>query len=202
VESTRQERWERIERALLEGIGEEESPLDEGVRDLVVGLRLLGFPTIGSCEGHPVAAGEELMLPFVGMRYGLPRRFERDPVTDMPSPLWLDPSLASPRERWYMAALGWRVYRPMTWRLRGLLERYRVDDFHVSSTWSGLTLEPREPDDLDSLPEAEVNGLIRQWGDQLRSFGVCLRQDWLSGRAPEDAGSDGSRGPCTSSGAR
>lgn len=183
VEPTRQEQWDWMERALLEGIEEPEAPLDEGVHDLVVALRLLGFPTIGSCEGHPTRAGQPLMLPFVGIRFGLPRRFERDPVTDMPSPLWLDPSLASPRERAYMAALGWRVYRPMTWGLRELLERYGLDcDYHVSATWSGLTLEPREPADFERLPEDEINALIQRWGDQLRELGASLRRDWLSSR--------------------
>lgn len=62
--------WRGAELELQAEISESE-PLDPGVTELVVALRLLGFPTIGSCKGH-----EEHLdaLPFVGCRYRLADR--------------------------------------------------------------------------------------------------------------------------------
>ena len=62
--------WREAELELQAEISEGE-PIDPGGTELVVALRLLGFPTIGSCEGHE----EQLdALPFVGCRYQLADR--------------------------------------------------------------------------------------------------------------------------------
>jgi hypothetical protein len=181
VAETPEERWTRREYELSLF----DPPLDDGVRDLVIALQLLDFPTIGSCAGHAYVGGE-LMFPFVGIRYRLPRRFEADPETGCPSPLWLDPKQASLRERTYLAALARRVYRPLAWRLRDLLREYdTAAEFHVHASWYGLALEPRDLDALDayeSLPERTVNEILSRWSRAVCELGGRLRQAWLSGR--------------------
>ncbi len=46
------DRWEAMAAEvarLVDGLG---VPVDEGIRDTVIALRLLGIETVSSCEGH------------------------------------------------------------------------------------------------------------------------------------------------------
>lgn len=170
--------WHEAELELRAEVSKDE-PLDPGVLELVVALRLLGFPTIGSCEGHE----EQLdALPFVGCRYRLAGRFERDEADGAPNRRWLDPSSCNERERTYLAAVTWRWYRPLALQLRELLAEFYLSNdsncrcLHVRANHWGLTLEPSSiPSEIELLG-SEQAARVAHLREETRSFGSFLHQ--------------------------
>ena len=177
-------RWDKAVRDLRQEAAEAwENPLDEEIIELAVALRLLGFPTIGSCAGHPVVEGKELCAPFVGMRWRMASRFERD--DDEVNKRWYEPDTRSKRERHYLALLAWRRYRPLAWRLRELLALAapldgRPCSLHVYAGWWGITLGPKESEPLETLPAEEATLRIAVYRKEMLAFGRFLHHRVLS----------------------
>lgn len=171
--------WDELEQALLASVPAD-YPFDPEIVPLVVALNLLGFPTIGSCSGHPWDGVDEEgpWLPYVAMRWRLPRRIQRN---------WLESGWASmfsgdPRERQALALLGWAVYRPAAWRLRGLL-----DEFYAGSSDDRLIQVEATSHHVGfyaaravwELELAEQNDAVAAAGRQFAGLGEWLRQRLL-----------------------
>ncbi len=167
--------WEEAEGELHALAAAEGTRIDPAVSDLVVALRLLGFPTIGSCEGHlePDEEGEK-REPYVGIRFRLARRFIFGAGPSGLSPLWLSPRDASKRERSYLAALAWKVNRPAVLQLREYLDEFCSETSRgttflcVRGSWRGVWIESAPVDDEQTLAAVHA---------ELRGFGQFLR--WL-----------------------
>lgn len=180
------ERWEE-ERAKLHALAAAEgTEVDPIVEDVVIGLRLLGFPTVGSCQGHvepdiyPDGETEE-RHPYVGIsRRVRARRFLYGWAPgQFVSPLWSREVRGSKRERHYMATLGWHVHRPMRDRLRELLDEFRVESgrdsllFRVQANWHGVRLWPHERPDGPQIELTEEN--LARYHEELLALGAFLR---------------------------
>lgn len=166
--------WKEAEGELHALAAAERTRIDPAVSDLVVALRLLGFPTIGSCEGHlePDDEGEK-REPYVAIRLRLARRFIFGDSPGGLSPLWLSPKQASKRERSYLAALTWKVNRPVALQLRRYIDDFRSETsrgttlLRVRCSWRGVRIESAIPvDDAQAL--AVVHAELRGFGQFLR----------------------------------
>lgn len=171
--------WEEAEQELRALAAAEGTQIDPAVSDLVVALRLLGFTTIGSCEGHlePDEDGER-REPYVAIRPRLARRFIFGDGPGGVSRLWVDPREATGRDRAYLTALAWRVNRPVALRLRYYLDEFSstalsgASMLRVKASWRGVRLEPATSiDDAESLAAAQA---------ELRAFGEFLRRQSVS----------------------
>lgn len=184
---TREQQWES-RRAELCHVGDDgETPLDEGIVELVCALSLFGFPTIGSCEGHPVGKFEYAQEPFVGMGYRMASRWERKEGDWFPTDHWLNPHSGDRREIRYLAALAWTRYRPLAWKLRRLLTLFEDEwgkpgAFRVSVGWWGLCLIPREQKGFFKGPDEETSVQVVAWQKEIQAFGEFLHKLWLDGR--------------------
>lgn len=186
--------WERMRSELLSiGAGDPEDPgVEPGVLELVTALRLLGLPTVGSCEGHLIDDRDELPTPYVGIGKLLPRRFLAGDDEDS---LYFHTERCSPRERAYLAALGWHRYRPIGWQLRELLDGFYAEQgtpagerrLRVRAAWWGCAIEMADLADLDSYAEladrdpdaaGELNLRCRE---QLIALGDYLKRRWHEG---------------------
>lgn len=181
------EQWEE-ERAKLHVLAEHSGiELDPLVEDACIGLRCLGFPTSGSCQGHlepeTYPDGESSPLyPHIGFRRPFrPSRFiyGLEPG-QLVSPLWAREVRGNQRERHYMAHLAWNIYRPLGDRLRELLEEFRVESgrerllFHVRADWTGVYLEPYEQPDGPWIEVTETN--LARYHDELLALGAYLKR--------------------------
>lgn len=167
--------WEEAADDLHALAAAEGTRIDPAVAELVVALRLLGFLTIGSCEGHlePDEEGER-REPYVAIRLRLAKRFIFGDGPGGLSPLWFSPKEASKRERAYLAALAWKVNRPVALRLRQYIYEFCSDTRRdgtllcVRGSWRGVRIESAVPvDDVQSLAAFHA---------ELRAFGQFLRR--------------------------
>jgi hypothetical protein len=181
------ERWE-VERAKLQALAERCGiAMDPLVENACIGLRCLGFPTAGSCQGHlepeTYPDGDSSPLyPHIGFRRPfLPSRFiwgwEPGQIV---SPLWAREARGNKRERHYMANLAWNLYRPMSERLRELLEEFQVESgrdqllFRVTADWTGVDLLPNEQPDYPWIEITEAN--LARYHEELIALGAYLKR--------------------------
>jgi hypothetical protein len=181
------EEWEK-QRAELHAISEDYGvPIDPLVEDAVIGLRCLGFPTFGSCQGHiepeTYPDGQSAQLyPHIGIRRRfLPSRFVYGwEPGEFISPLWVRRVRGNERERHYMAHLAWNVYRPMRDRLLVLLEEFRVESgrsqllFRVKADWTGVDIEPHEQPGGPWIETTNAN--LARYHAELIALGVFLKR--------------------------
>jgi hypothetical protein len=91
--------WEAQGRLLRAHAARSGEPLDEETVEALVGLNLLGFPTVGSCGGHETP---ELEGPWIYMRLRPPYRLSDERW----AAVWNDPGCASREERRFLAGIA------------------------------------------------------------------------------------------------
>lgn len=177
--------WERAKAELEAIVAREGTILDPLVAEAVIGLRCLGFPTFGSCQGHlePEELSDGLVAehyPHIGFRRPfLPSRFLCGDGIGGLSALWLRTIRGTQHERHYMAVLAWRVYRPMRFRLLDLQEEFRATTgrdrllFTFRTSWEGVDMEPHEQPDGPWIEQTEEN--LTRYQEELIAFGAFLR---------------------------
>ncbi len=75
--SGKEKRWEQERRNVEEITDKLEEGIDEGIKDTVIALRVLEFPTSGSCEGH--TSGEHgTPYPWIDICVPRPEGYEED----------------------------------------------------------------------------------------------------------------------------
>lgn len=177
--------WDELERradGVTDLVG---TPIDPGIREVVIGLWAHGITTDYSCEGHLFEEADPVFdpafRPFVPPTVGI-----EAPPPD-PHPLDVDPEDEVARTPLIREqARRWRVqnYELMA-RLFTLLERFyegRTVPFHVrlqlcptAGTWGPCTVSSTGAEVACTLPRAEQELRLTEYQAELTAFGEFLR---------------------------
>ncbi|MBX3466155.1 MAG: hypothetical protein KF878_04550 [Planctomycetes bacterium] len=176
--------WKHLERRADATTDERGTPIDPGIRGVVVGLWAHGLPTESSCEGHlleGVTDDDPAFGPFVAPYVSI----EAPPPS--PHPLEVEPDVVAASPALREQARGWRVANHhLQVRLLALLERFlagRAVPLHArlqlsptAHEWGTCELSFAGAQATRVAPREVQAARLAEYQAELAAFAAFLRQ--------------------------